>query len=432
MCDPSEIASPAGSILRGNPSFLNFSAIHPRPSSPGRPANKPVPSVTDFEQIPSVEPHTPGHSSRQIIRNIILPKSPLTSPRESPGSSRRLLTSGASPENHHSADFPDDDPPSQLDSFEVAVLSTVDHSIGTFKRLMASDLANALRPGCGYFDSSLFDNFTADLLIELSALFDPDPASSSRAESSLIAGLNYAFEESAKPVRRLFQELEVRASQVRDRHLIDLKQIVQCLGDLRLSMKSIIDTSLQELEKERVAVSSRRDQEEARLRDLERKSRSLQLRLADTNSRLHHQKIELRSIKKLHQQLDATRREWEERTAETSNALESQLEKEAELLQAELKHDSTLEFDRSLDQCLTILTAVKDGLRDEVCEMDLAEKWAVSRLRSPVRRPPTSRLDSIGNNSRLQAIRDRIEANRIQRELSIKDVNESIRVLDLA
>jgi hypothetical protein len=71
---------------------------------------------------------------------------------------------------------------------------------------------------------------------------------------------------------------------------------------------------------------------------------------------------------------------------------------------------------------------VKDGLREEVCGMEIAEGWAVARLRSPLRRPPAPRAK--GNEQPLvRAAWEKIEANQRRRESAMMDITKNVKDL---
>jgi hypothetical protein len=482
-----EMSFPAGGLLRGNRTMFNLGSIHGKPlATPRITPSTTVPNVDLeplFDHLPPIESLTLQQNSPPHTRKITINRTPVApsgthtpapdSPEQLPEqpklTPRRLfasssLLSGPTPIREKSVptvvEFPALVPPpeqsqntepdfpfisarqelappqgdpvsvrSTIDSFESSVCNVLDRSFGNFKRIVTRDITSAFRANLNTSDPGIYDNFLVQLLSDITNAFIPPGSAVSEESDGIVLRLNSAFDEGAKPVRRILQDAEARASQSREKKVTELKQLANSVGELRSSVKTIMDATLQELEKERFEAATRRDQEQAKSRNIERKSRALKLKSADLDSRLKHQKIEKESIERLTKQMDETRREWEENSADTSNSITAKLQKEAELLRTELSNDTTAEFGQSLDQCVSLMVSVRDALKDEVCEMELTERWAVSRLRSPMRKAPFSKAEPIGKHKLLDAAKERIMAHRKQRELSIREVNESLRVL---
>ena len=316
------------------------------------------------------------------------------------------------------------------DYFEQAINNAMDRSFGNFKRMVSRDITNAFRPNAGGFDTSMFDGFVTDLVTEIGQMFEAPQSTESADEATLTRRLNTAFDDNAKPIRRMFQDAEVKAAQHRERRLDDLKQLANSVNELRTAVKSITDATLQELEKERFDAATRRDEEQSKSRALERKARSLKLKHADLESRLSHQKIEKESVERLMKQMDDARREWEESQADSTNSTSHKLQKEIELLRSELNNEANESFEKLMDECAALMTSVRDGLSDEICEMEFAERWAVSRMRSPIRRAPVSRFEQAGAPMGiLQVAQQKIQANRKQRELNMREVSDHLRII---
>ena len=217
--------------------------------------------------------------------------------------------------------------------------------------------------------------------------------SNSNIETVLVKKLTQNFEENAKPIRKLFADSEVKKAQNREKRIDELKTLSAAINELRNAVKTISDATLQELERERYDAASRRDEEQAKFRSLERRSRSLKLKRADLDSKLNHQKMEKESMERMMKQMEDARREWEESNNENGNMITQKLQKEIESIRNELNNDESEKLDSLMKECTGLMMNVRDGLRDEIYEMDLAEKWAVSRLRSPIRRNPMPRFD---------------------------------------
>ena len=316
--------------------------------------------------------------------------------------------------------------------FECSITNSLDRSLNTFKRSVTREISSAFRPNSSSFDVSLFDSFLTGLINDVAGLFEVPQTNIAASETSVTKKLSQTFDEGAKPIRKLFIDAEVKASQVRDRRVDELKSLNNALNDLRNAVKGIADATLQELERERFDAATRRDEEQARAREIERKARTLKLKRADLDSKLSHQKIEKESLERLVKQMEDARREWEETPTDIGNNIAQKIQKEIEALRSELTGDSTNKLDGLMQECASMMANVRDGLRDEVCEMDMAEKWAISRMRSPMRRPPMSRYDPqpqqapMGNRQPLvQYAQDMIVEKRKEREANLRDMSQS-------
>ncbi|OHT15339.1 hypothetical protein TRFO_42576 [Tritrichomonas foetus] len=277
--------------------------------------------------------------------------------------------------------------------FESSINGVLDRSLSTFKRSVSREISSAFRPNNNNFDVSMFDSFLTGLLNDVNDLFEIPQSNANSNESSLTRKLSQTFDENAKPIRKLFADAEVRNAQTRDKRVDELKSLSSALSELRSAVKGIADATMQELERERYDAAARRDEEQARARAIERRARSLKLKRSELDSKLSHQKIEKESLERLMKQMEDAKREWEEQPVDSGNTITQKLQKEIDNLRNELSGDATDKVEILMQECASMMSSVRDGLRDEVCEMDVAEKWAVSRLRSPMRRGPVARFD---------------------------------------
>lgn len=369
------------------------------------------------------------------------------------------------------------------DYFETSINNSLDRSFSTFKRSVTREISSVFRPNSTVFDVSAFDSFLTGLINEVTNIFEVPPSilksevtfgrglnslqylsntssnadnstslsitidsngtnSSNNIESILVKKLTQNFDENAKPIRKMFADAEVRKAQSREKRVDELKNLNVALNELRNAVKTISDATLQELERERYDAAARKDEEQSKFRTLERRARTLKLKRADLDSKLNHQKMEKESMERLLKQMEDSRREWEESTSDSGNSVTQKLQKEIESIRNELNNDESEKLDSLMKECTSLMASVRDGLRDEIYEMDLAEKWAVSRLRSPIRRTPMSRFDPSSsmspNTSNMSAMQmqqpgnrsvvaqyaqEKINENRIEREAVMRDLN---------
>jgi hypothetical protein len=316
--------------------------------------------------------------------------------------------------------------PSPTDRFQASISTALGCSFDNFKRTVSREVSNAFRQHSSRPDSSVYEKFIHDLVGQVSEIFGPSPVIVSD-DQLILQKLNAEFDDSANAIRLLFQESVARASREREKKVSELNQLSISVNELRTSVMGIANATLHELENERFEVAGLRDQEQARVGALERRSRSLKVKHADLDSRLRHQKIEKESVERLLKQIDDTRREWEEATSESAASAAQRMQKEIELLRSELDHQADEAFERTLEECTALMSAVCDGLRDEMCEMEMTERWAAGRIRSPMRRAPVGRAEN--TQPLLQQAREKVQAYRRQRELGMKDVTENMKAI---
>lgn len=285
------------------------------------------------------------------------------------------------------------------DYFEESVCGTLDRSLSNLKRAVGRDIGSVLRTTRGIFDVSVFDAFSTDLVNELAKVFEPPEQATGASEAPVARRLTSAFEEGAKPVRRLMQESEARVAQVRDRRIDELKQLAAVVNELRASAKGLADATFEELERERLDAVSRRDEEQTRARSLDRLARTLRLKHTDLESRSNHQKMEKQSVERLLKQIDEARGEWEESRTGASSGTGQRLQKEIKSLRTELSGDANETLELLIDECASLMASVRNDLHDEICQMDAMERWQYrqrqgesAQVPSPYRTPPRGRL----------------------------------------
>jgi hypothetical protein len=272
------------------------------------------------------------------------------------------------------------------------------------------------------------DRFVGDLVSDLAALFSAD--SVAHPTIGLVEQATSAFEEGTKPIRRMLQDAEARATQAHDSRATRLAELATSITGLRAGVKALADDALQEFEKERFDTAARATEEQARARTLERRARSLKLKHADLEAARKHQKVEKESVGRLLKQIDESRRDWGDSCSDPASATVQKLQKEIEILRNDLTNETTDEFEHALDECITVMNDAREALQDEMCQIDVIERWAVARLRSPMRRGSIPTADPQPRQSALLAAKDRIEASRKRRELSMRQVNDSMRGLN--
>jgi hypothetical protein len=271
------------------------------------------------------------------------------------------------------------------------------------------DISNAIRQNTGGNENLLCDDFLAKLTADISSLF----AVPENDEATVTVHINSSFDEGARPIRRMLQDAEARKKGVRDEKLVELKKLASSLGDLRGSMKDVMESTLEELEQVRFEAVNRRDKEQAKARAIERKSRSLKSKAVDLDSRLKQQLVERESNEKLAEKIEHARSKWEQNATNSSGDVRANIQKELDLLRQDLSQNGSQDLDSSLDECSSLLSAVRDELAEEASEMDRTQCLVLTRPRTPLHRV----TESVQTASALQAARNWIETNQKHREL---------------
>jgi hypothetical protein len=279
-----------------------------------------------------------------------------------------------------------------------------------------------------FLDTSACGRVTEQLLADMSGVFQvPDSIVTSEA---LVRRIGLLFDDETRYVRRMLSEHSVEVKQQREDRISGLTAFSADLLEFRSALKQFTDSALAELEREQFDAAATRDQEERKLRASEQRLRALQTKRDDVAGRRQHQQAELESIGQLVRELEESRADYADRKAEALRRVEDDIGKEIELLRVELNRGSDTEARKVVAECGELFNSVRDGLRDELCEMEMVERWAVSRLRSPIRKPPAPRVSPrTGEQPLIRAAQERMRENRKQREMAMVDIQDNLRAL---
>jgi hypothetical protein len=276
------------------------------------------------------------------------------------------------------------------DQMEAVFECALDRSFLNLKRAVAREIKTLLRASAPALDLGTCDRFRDRLLSELESAVDvtgPPPINDDRAVVERVASI---VDETILPVRRELRDFGAKERQLRERRLADLRAFASSVTEFRASLKSVCDLTLQELEKQRCDDSAAREREAARVRANEARLFSLTTKQSELEQRMRKQREEFEAIEKAARQIEEGRSDLAR--APIDGEYDRVIQREMEALIAEMRRGDP-ELDSVLADCSTQIGQVKDGILDEVLEMDAAERWAVSRLRSPIRRTPASRLN---------------------------------------
>jgi hypothetical protein len=136
--------------------------------------------------------------------------------------------------------------------------------------------------------------------------------------------------------------------------------------------------TLQELERHRCAGAAGRDQEAARARANEDRLFELASKHRELELRLKQQREESDSVERMLRQIEDSQTELSRGPdgGDSGRAIARAIERVA----AEMQRENP-ELDRMLADCTDQIAQLKDGIAGEIAEMDMAERWAASRLR---------------------------------------------------
>jgi hypothetical protein len=282
-------------------------------------------------------------------------------------------------------------PRASFSHLEASVSTTVDRSLSDLKRCFSHDLRLAFRSKSPYFDTSPLDTFASDLISDLQNLLDPSASQLSKHEQQLLVTVHSTFDDGEKSVRELLEKVEHENSSLLDQRLKDLKEIWNCLLNRRRMLASTTNSVLNEVEKRRTAASIGRSETEKTFCDLSRRSTLNSLRLIDLSSQLEHDKRVKVSLRKLRTDLISRRRELNDQNDQYAGSIQTDLLNQVQEVESVLRRDCVSEMYRAIGECTADLKKVRDCLRDDLYDVDVAEKRAVARLRSPMRRPPAPR-----------------------------------------
>ena len=264
--------------------------------------------------------------------------------------------------------------------------------MANLRRLFSNEFASIMRQQSSSrgFD---VDEFTDALSAEVSELIQTPVASIDVQIQTMNRRVAAAIDEHTKPVSSSLAEADARNSVAMDHHISELRQLQEELEGLKAVFKSGSDGIVQELEKERVNAATIRDAEQAKYRELEKRMRAIKLKQVELEAKNNHQNAEREGLDRVQKQFEQKKRIWEEESLpmiyDEGGALRQRILHELNELRNEVAKESFENLTKAIDDGLNIVKEEGDSLRSELMELELANRWMMTRARESYRRSPT-------------------------------------------
>lgn len=317
---------------------------------------------------------------------------------------------------------------SKYDSIEAGFASAMDRSMANLKRIFANEFASIVRQPSSPVPAFDVDEFSDSLSAEVSEIIQAPLQSIDIGVQNVSRKVASVIDEHTKPVSANLAEVDSRNAVAADHHIAELRQLQDELESLRSVFKKSTDGIVQELEKERLNASTIRDKEQAKYRQLEQRMRAIKLKQVELESKSNHQNVEREGIERLSKQLEQKRRVWEEESQsnmyEDGGSLRQRILQELNDLRNDLANESFESLTRAVDDGLASIKEEGDGLRNELMELELANRWMMTRTKEGVqmsRSPVSARRSTSG--SVLTEAQNTLNRLRKQREASMRDLS---------
>lgn len=349
--------------------------------------------------------------------------SPYGQPYYSPAQPVGYYNNGQSPTPYsgysYSVQFP----------LESGFSSSLDRTIANFKRIFSSEFSSIIRTQnlqqSNAFD---FDDFTDKLSTEIAQIIEAPIPPADIDSQNISRKVSTAIDENTKHVTTILSEAEMRNSQSAEHHIKELKQLQEELDHLRTSFKSSSDTIIRELERERQNSAAIREGENNRARELEQRLRALKLRQIELDTRYKNQALEKDSFERSAKAFEQKRREWEEETLpklyDDNSSVRRRIIDELSAFRTEVSTESFDELSMVINEGLKIIKDEGESLRNELMELEMANRWIMSRQAPP---PPQKRSPKrMKKSSVLDQTQEKLSKIRRQRAESMRDLSDQL------
>lgn len=314
---------------------------------------------------------------------------------------------------------------------ELGFSSSLDRSIANFKRIFSSEFSSIIRSQNlqqqqNGFD---FDDFTDKLANEISQIIEAPIQPTDIDVQNITRKVSTAIDENTKHVTNILSEAEVRNSQSADHHIQELKQLQEELDHLRTSFKQSSDTIIRELERERQNSAAIREAENNRSRELEQRLRNLKLRQIELDTRFKNQALEKDSFDRTQKSFEQKRRDWEEETLpklyDDNSSVRRRIIDELSAFRTEVSTESFDELSMVINEGLKVIKDEGENLRNELMELEMANRWVMSR-QAPPPQPQKRSPKRLKKSSVLDQTQEKLSKIRRQRVESMKDLSDQL------
>lgn len=313
---------------------------------------------------------------------------------------------------------------------EIGFATSLDRSISNFKRMFTNEFNQIFRQQSNNVTFDV-DEFSDKLASEIASIIECPVTPADINSQNIARKVQVAIDEHTKPVTGILIEAEQRNSVAAEHHISELKQLQEELDSLRTVYRTSAEQIYRELERERQNSAAIRDNELSHSREIEQKLRTLKLRQIELETRAKNQAVEEESLERSLKMFEQKRREWEDERLpnlyDEGGAIRRRIIDELSALRAEISQESFDELSQTINEGLRIIKEEGDSLRNELMDLELANRWMMSHSRESHIRHISSPKKGAKKSSIAAQSRERLNKIRRKNAESTKDFTEQIR-----
>ena len=312
---------------------------------------------------------------------------------------------------------------------ELGFSASLDRSMSNFKRMFTSEFSSIIRQQPTNSQAFEVDDFADKLSSEIAAVIEAPIPPMDINSQQITRRIASSIDEQTKPVTSVLAEAEARNTASAEHHISELKQLQEELESLRTAFKTNSDNIIRELERERQNSAAIRDSELSHARDIEQKLRSLKLREVELDTRSKNQAVEKDSIERSLKQFEQKKREWEDETLpkmyDEGSAIRRRILDEISSLRNDISQESFDDLSAVINDGLKVIKDEGENLRNELIDLEMANRWVMSRARDvvPKKSPSSKRLRK---STVLDQTQEKLNRIRRQRQETMKDFSDQL------
>jgi hypothetical protein len=261
----------------------------------------------------------------------------------------------------------------------------MERSMGYLRRLFVNEFSTMMRHPANQSVLLDVEAFTDELSSEVGSIIEAPVQTVDYNVQNLSRRISSAIDDHTKPVTFILSEAKSRNVAAADRHIAELRQLQDELDGLRGAFKLSGDGIILELEKEREAATALRDAEQGRAHELEQKLRAIRLRQVDLETRSNHHSVERDAFDRVVKLFEQKRKNWEEQSPslhDEAGALRRRIVQEIMDLRKEVGDEALGALTKVVDDALEAVNEEGDGLRNELMELEFANRrFAAGQVR---------------------------------------------------
>ena len=194
-----------------------------------------------------------------------------------------------------------------LGSLEIDFVYSFNRSISSLKRIFTGEFNNLMKqqvPASAPIDSIDIDEFTSSITSEIGQIIEVPIQHQELNHTTLSRRISSVIDEETKLMTIGLKEADCKNITATENLLNELKKLEIEIEKLSNTVKLNTEEIIQEFEKERSESNSMREFDQSFNKEIERRSRSIQIKQVELNSKITHQNIEKETIERMMNKLN--------------------------------------------------------------------------------------------------------------------------------